>query len=240
MLLRAALLVAGLATVSLGTVAPALAQNTGKPGDFDYLTLALTWSPTFCADKRNAKERQCSRQRRPYAFVLHGLWPQYEKGWPQFCRTRDKPWVSRKVIDTMLDIMPSRKLVIHQYRKHGVCSGLSAPKFFRLSRLLFEKVKIPRKFTNLSRGLNIATRDVEAAFLRANPKLQPEMISVQCGRGRRLREVRICFNKKGRFRACSINESQRRLCRSRDIYLPPVREGRPDRAQLTGSRVTPG
>ncbi len=227
-----------LLTLLTGLAAPAQAQSPGRPGDFDYLTLALTWSPSFCSEPRNRRERQCRRTNRPYAFVLHGVWPQYEKGWPEFCRTRKKPWVPRKVIDSMLDIMPSPKLVIHQFRKHGVCSGLTAERYFRLSRILFERVKIPRRFINPGQGLSLTPRDVEEAFLKANPKLEPEMIAVSCGRSKRLREVRICFNKKGRFRQCSVNENQRRLCRQRKVFMPPVRRGEQDtRGRASGDRA---
>ena len=47
-------------------------------------------------------------------------------------------------------------------------------------------------------------------FVAANPKLKPDMIAVQCGGpGNRLKEVRICFDKGGSFRACGRNEDQR-------------------------------
>src|SRR5688572_25487595 len=47
----------------------------------DYFVLALSWSPTFCASEQAAGERlQCGTGRK-YAFVVHGLWPQYRKGW---------------------------------------------------------------------------------------------------------------------------------------------------------------
>ena len=35
-------------------------------------------APTARADP------QCSG--RPFAFVVHGLWPQYEKGFPSYCQ----------------------------------------------------------------------------------------------------------------------------------------------------------
>jgi ribonuclease T2 len=52
------------------------------------------------------------------------------------------------------------------------------------------------------------------------------MIVVQCGgTGNRLREVRICFDKRGAFRSCGANENQRRLCSADRMYVPPVRGG---------------
>ena len=50
--------------------------NDHEAGSFDYYALSLSWSPTYCADK-GARDGgpQCNGPR-PYAFVLHGLWPQ--------------------------------------------------------------------------------------------------------------------------------------------------------------------
>ena len=63
-----------------------LARAEGEAaGAFDYYVLSLSWSPSFCALEGDAKDNpQCDR---PLGWVLHGLWPQYETGWPSFCRT---------------------------------------------------------------------------------------------------------------------------------------------------------
>jgi ribonuclease T2 len=53
-------------------------------GKFDYYVLALSWSPTYCASRAGRRDRQQCGTGRGYAFVVHGLWPQYEKGWPDF------------------------------------------------------------------------------------------------------------------------------------------------------------
>ena len=114
-----------------------------EPGKFDYYILSLSWSPTYCAElPRGASDPQCDRRRpRPYAFVLHGLWPQFERGWPESCPSRDRGFVPRPVANRMLDIMPSDKLVFHEYRKHGTCTGLGVDGYFALSRSLYEKIK---------------------------------------------------------------------------------------------------
>lgn len=197
-----------------------------EPGRFDYYVLALSWSPTYCADRGNSRnDRQCNPRGRPYAFVLHGLWPQYERGWPQDCRSSDRGWVPGPVAERMLDIMPSKKLIFHEYRKHGTCSGLGVDRYFGLARQLYEKVKIPEKFVDLDDDrMTISPGELTRDFLAANPGLRPDMIVVQCGGpGNRLREVRICFDKAGAFRSCGANENQRRLCSADRMYVPPVR-----------------
>ncbi len=210
-----------------------------EPGVFDYYLLALSWSPTYCADVgEQRRDPQCSpRQGRPFAFVLHGLWPQHERGWPQDCRSPDRGYVPGPVADRMLDIMPSKRLVFHEYRKHGTCSGLGVDGYFDLARRLYERVKIPPRFVGLTDPrVTVSPAQLMQDFMATNPGLGPDMIAVQCGgTGSRLKEVRICFDKGGDFRACGRNENQARLCSAQRMYVPPVRAGadgereRPDR-----------
>jgi ribonuclease T2 len=128
----------------------------------------------------------------------------------------------------MLDIMPSKKLVFHQYRKHGTCAGLGVDAYFKLSRQLYEKVVIPSRYVDVKdERMTVGVAEVIDDFLKANPGLKPDMISVQCGgAGHRLKEVRVCFTKSGEFRACGRNEDQRRLCSAERMYVPPVRGGK--------------
>ncbi len=223
--IRSLRLLAGLAALCIGP--GSVAREGNRPGAFDYYVLALSWSPTYCATTgRDRNDPQCDG-RRPYAFVLHGLWPQYAKGWPEYCRTPRKPWVPRKLIASMLDIMPSPKLVIHEYKKHGTCSGLAPDAYYAQARAAFDRIRIPARYLGPNRAVTVSPRQIEVDFLKTNPGLTPEMLSVACGRGKRLREVRICFSKRLELRACGPNEEQRRLCRLERIVMPPVRGPRP-------------
>ena len=198
-------------------------QGQGQPGDFDYYALVMSWSPSYCGGEGQGRgDPQCAPNRN-YSFVLHGLWPQYARGFPENCRTSFNPFVPRPVIDGVLDIMPSPKLAIHEYRKHGTCSGLEPKAYFDTSRKLYNKVKIPEAYQNLDRPLMTNVRDITKAFLAANPGLKPEMMGVACGRPNRMKEIRFCFSKEGEFKTCGSNENQGRLCRSPNIYMPPVR-----------------
>jgi ribonuclease T2 len=216
-------LLALLAVAAAGATA-LRAQQTGRPGDFDYYALVLSWSPTYCADRGDdgRREPQCSGSR-PYAFVLHGLWPQYSRGYPESCRTSFNPRVPQQVIDGMLDIMPSPGLVIHEYRKHGTCSGLDPKTYYALSRRLYARVKIPEKYQLPEQPIQTSPGAIAQDFAAANPGLTPDMMGIACGRPNRMREIRICFNREGAFKTCGSNEEQARLCRSRTVVLPPVR-----------------
>jgi ribonuclease T2 len=194
---------------------PAAAQDV--PGEFDYYVLALSWSPTYCRNAgRTADPMQCNATK-PFRFIVHGLWPQYERGWPDFCRSRyDRP--SHATISSILDIMPSRGLAAHQWRKHGTCSGLSPERYFDLTREAFEAVRIPAAFQTIDRRGKTDPGAVEKAFRLANPGLRDAAMAVVCGKGR-LKEVRICLDKDLSFRSCRAVD--RSGCRANRLTVDP-------------------
>ena len=220
------LILAGLLILPLlvaGSVNQSDARSNNRAGQFDYYALVLSWSPTYCASRRHGKRNKQCNGGRPYSFVMHGLWPQYTRGYPQNCRMKNKPWVSRKIISEMLDIMPSSRLIIHEYKKHGTCTGMTAKAYYAKARAIFNKVKIPARYQNPAKTILVSPKEIENDFLKANPDMNKNMISVSCGKRGRLRELRICFSKKGDLKSCGVNESQHRLCRRPKIALPPVR-----------------
>jgi ribonuclease T2 len=220
-------------------------QNTREniAGKFDYYALVLSWSPTHCSLPEAADDNlQCNRSDgKRYAFVLHGLWPQYKQGWPEDCRTPRRPFVPDPVITGMLDIMPSRGLIIHEYRKHGTCSGLDVPSYFQLARQLFRAIRIPSDFVNPQETQFLSPDDVKRAFLANNPGLRPDAVAIVCGRGNRARltEVRICVGRDGKPTACGPNEDERKLCSASEITIPPVRSTMRDENTLTIPRQSP-
>lgn len=223
----------GLAPLALALLIalPASAQLRGsrssegdRPGRFDYYVLALSWSPTYCADAGDRDSGQQCNSARPYAFVLHGLWPQYDRGWPESCDTRRRAWVPQNTIDDMLDIMPSRGLIIHEYKKHGTCSGLSPNGYFDLARRAYGSIKIPQRYQRPQEALQVSPGEVVADFVKANPNLKPEMIAVTCDR--RLRELRICLSRDLKPQPCGSNERGGKLCSRDAVIMPPVRARR--------------
>ncbi|MBX3521297.1 MAG: ribonuclease T2 [Xanthobacteraceae bacterium] len=212
---RAALALAFLLTALL----PANAQRYGEPGQFDFYVLSLSWSPSYCETAGNRADPAQCRRGKPLSFVIHGLWPQHDRGFPQDC-SYNPPRVSDRTINSMLDIMPSRRLIIYEWRKHGTCSGLSPEDYFALVRRAFERVKIPAQFEQTHQWQTVSPPEIENAFRVANPKLEGDMIAVTCDR-RHLREVRICMSKDLEFRACP--QVDRQACRNPKIALPPVR-----------------
>jgi ribonuclease T2 len=206
--------------LSLADTAYAKAQ---KSGQFDYYVLALSWSPSYCAGEAGQNESQQCAPGRRFAFVVHGLWPQYANGWPEFCETREN-WVPQKLIDGMMDVMPSRKLIIHEWKKHGTCSGLSQVEYFNSARQIFGGLRIPARYLSPQAPVTITPRQLVVDFVKSNKALTADMLSVQCGNATgqaRLSELFVCVNKAGSFTPCGTNE--KRQCRAKTIVMPPVR-----------------
>jgi ribonuclease T2 len=197
-------------------------QNT--PGQFDFYVLSLSWSPSYCeaAQERapnRAPDQQCGG--RPFSFVVHGLWPQYERGFPAFCQV-PAPRLDRNIVGSMLDLMPSPRLVFHEWDRHGTCSGLSARAYFETLRKARSVVKIPGDYLDLSKPTMVSPRDVADAFVKANPGLPHGAVAVTCD-SKRLSEVRVCLGKDFSFHECA--EETRRACRRDRIFMPAVRGG---------------
>jgi ribonuclease T2 len=219
-MIRAAAAAAVLFVMTVGVEAASEQRNT--PGQFDFYVLSLSWSPSFCKEsEERGREGGEQCRGRPYAFVVHGLWPQYEKGFPRDCQV-PAPRLNRDTMNSMLDLMPAPRLIYHEWDSHGTCSGLDAQAYFDLVRKAREAVKIPENFNSPSKTLTVSPDDIEDAFVKANPGLSRSGVAVTCG-STRLGEVRICMGKDLKFRDCG--EIDRRACRRDKLIMPPVRGG---------------
>jgi ribonuclease T2 len=225
MLRKLAALSAALIATSFAAL-PVMAQDRGnsRPGDFDFYVLSLSWSPSYCVSEGpRANKQQCGTSR-PFGFVVHGLWPQNERDYPancQFDNARSRgSFVTRQIVSSVSDIMPSTGLVAHQWRKHGSCSGLSQNDYFATVRQAYQHVNIPPSLRNLTSGRRVDPLLIEKAFVAANPDMKPDGISVSC-KSNYLQEVRICMTKDLKFRACEqVNAN---ACRSRSVMMPAAR-----------------
>jgi ribonuclease T2 len=213
-----------MACVSLCAAGSASARHrghadAGTPGDFAYYLLSLSWSPAFCLASPGAAE--CNGPRR-YGFIVHGLWPQYEHGWPEHCDVHVS--VPDDVVQGIADLMPARGLVYHEWSTHGTCSGLEPSAFFELLRRARAAVSIPQELSNPTQAVERPPADIVSAFLRANPRLPAQSVVVTCsGQGSpRLREVHVCFDRGLAPRACSA-DALRGACRGGRVIVPPIR-----------------
>jgi ribonuclease T2 len=189
------------------------------PGQFDYYLLSLSWSPAFCIQQPTSAE--CNGPRR-YGFIVHGLWPQNEKGWPQNCGGNTQ--VPDSVVQGISDLMPARQLVYHEWTAHGTCSGLDPAAFFALVRRAYTSLAIPSPLKSPSAAIEQAPSAIVNEFLQANPRLPAGSVVATCsGQGApRLREVHVCFDRDLNARACSA-DALRQACRASSVIVPPIR-----------------
>lgn len=207
---------AAAAVAALVVLAGCFEEDREDP-PFDFFVLSLSWSPSYCeAEGRSADPTQCAAGL-GHRFVVHGLWPQFERGYPEFCAPAHRERVPDALADTMMDIMPSPGLIMHQWRKHGSCSGLDQEAYFETTRRALDRVTIPG-FAEVRR--RVAPAQVAERFIDANPTLPSDGIAVTCD-DRHLREVRICLTRALDFRSCP--EVAVRACRRSAVAMPLAR-----------------
>lgn len=198
---------------------PVIAEGEAA-GDFDYYVLALSWTPSWCAEAGDDRDAPSCTSGAGYGFSVHGLWPQYEDGWPSYCLTgaRDP---SRGQTREMADIMGSGGAAWYQWQKHGRCAGLGADGYFEAVRTAFDSIVRPEVFRQLPEdGVELPASVVEAAFLESNPDLSADGVTITCKEDR-IQEVRICLDKDLAPRACSGDV--RWDCLMNYAEMPPIR-----------------
>ncbi len=173
--------------------------------------LALSWSPATCDDSA-----ECALGR---GFVVHGLWPEYEHGYPDYCPSNLRRDLDRATVAAIGDLIPDPSLAAHEWVRHGLCSGLSQQRYFALVREAAARVAIPATFTGKPPG-RLSPRAIEAAFVAANRGLTTGGLSVQCRDGR-FTEIRVCLTKDLAFRPCAEVDAD--SCHARSLGVPAPR-----------------
>lgn len=202
----------------IGIAAPLAAEND-RAGAFDYYVLSLSWSPNWCATEGDARNSPQCDASQDFGWVLHGLWPQYHRGWPSHCLTT-WPQPSRAMTRDMADIMGTSGLAWYQWKKHGSCSGLSPADYYALSRRAYEMVNRPAVFRQLDKPVRLPAKVVEQAFLEANPGWEPDMLTITCKEGR-IQEARLCLSRDLQPVPCGRDVV--RDCRMPNALFDPVR-----------------
>jgi len=180
-------------------------QSRNAPGNFDYYLLTLSWAPDYCAmPNANRNSRECATGNH-VGFVVHGLWPQFNNGgYPKECAPAQP--VASDIVTSMLAYIPAAGLIQHEWKEHGVCSGLDAAAYFGQVRQAFDSVRIPDRYKTLSHSIQVTATNVEANFAAANQAFPAGAFRIGCGGGTRLSDVRICFTKDLKAEACPATE----------------------------------
>lgn len=168
-------------------------------------TLALSWSPEFCkGQETSARHRfQCSGSNGRFGFIVHGLWPEGRNTYPQWCATprRPSPAEARK----NLCMMPSERLVAHEWAKHGSCMTRRPETYFKVTRILWGALAMP-DMDRISREEGLTAGLIRQSIARANPGLEAEEIGLKLNRRGWLQEARICYGKDFRPARCTARQ----------------------------------
>jgi ribonuclease T2 len=199
---------------------PSVSRNV--PGKFDFYVVALSWSPDYCAAKGSQDPQQCG-QGKQLGFVLHGLWPQYDRGWPANCTDEALDPSMRQKFPSLY---PSAKLYSHEWEKHGTCSGLSQTDYHQLSADLKAAVVIPDRYTKPQQPFRVSLDEFKSDFVAANPDMSVDSVAPSCsGSGRFLQEVLVCRSKDGGPQTCSaeVLRKSQKSCGQDDFLVRSVR-----------------
>lgn len=211
-------------TVPPATITPRSSTATPASGSskFDFYLLALSWSPDYCATNDNPDPQQCSIGKK-LGFVLHGLWPQYNQGYPSNCSNVKLP---ASVKQNFPGLYPSQSLFDHEWEKHGTCSGLTSEKYLALSKQLKDSVAIPASYRAPEQPLRVTIAQMKKEFIVANPAYTEQTLAVECsGAGRFLQELYVCFTIEGKPTACSreVQNDAARSCQQADFLIRNVK-----------------
>ncbi|MGJ8545888.1 MAG: ribonuclease T2 family protein [Sulfitobacter sp.] len=197
---------------------PAYAEGE-RAGVFDYYVLALSWSPNWCVLEGDAKGSPQCDEGKGHGWIMHGLWPQFHRGYPSYCQTAQRA-PSRNMTALMADIMGTQGLAWHQWKKHGSCTDLAAQDYYDLSRQAYSTVNRPAVFRKLERDVKLPASVVEAAFLKDNPDMEADGVTVTCRSGH-IQEVRICLSRSLTPVPCGADVV--RDCKLDDALFTPLR-----------------
>ncbi len=211
-------LFAGLAAAFISLVPQAHAEGE-RAGDFDYYVLSLSWSPNWCLREGDARGSPQCDTGTGHGWIMHGLWPQFHRGYPSFCKTSKRP-PSRRMTREMADVMGTGGLAWHQWKKHGTCTDLTAQDYYALSRAAYARVNRPEIFRKLSRTVELPASVVEEAFLQANPNMEPDGVTITC-RGDQIQEARICLSRT--LDPVPCGQDVVRDCKMQKALFAPVR-----------------
>ena len=190
-----------------------------RAGEFDYYVMALSWSANWCALEGDARNSPQCDTREDFGWTLHGLWPQFHRGYPSYCQTAKRP-PTRGMSADMADIMGSGGLAWYQWKKHGTCTDLAAADYYDLSRRAYASITRPAIFRKLDHSVKLPASVVEDAFLKDNPTLSRDNITITCRQGY-IQEARICLSRDLTPVPCGRDVI--RDCTLKDAVFTPLR-----------------
>jgi ribonuclease T2 len=199
-----------LATVQSAASAPREITGAG----FRYYVLSLYWLPTLCIESPDSDECRGSTRN---GFIVHGLWPVLDFKSPTRCGGAGV--LSDSLVDSLKDLLPTRRLVEREWNVYGTCTGQAPEGYFTLLRQAYDSVRVPRVLGG-GGGQTLNLGQIIKAFTNADHGLPAQAIVLTCSDNpARLREIRICLAKNLASNYCS-GETLGAVCRVPSIEVP--------------------
>lgn len=207
----------------LGTCSANLIRGGQK--EFDYFTLALTWSGTECLSvKDSCPTNACSRSEVETGFTINGLWPDYDDGtWPSCCEGAkydeneisiisndlSKYWPSYSCISSSACGSLDASDLAYEWAKHGTCSSPvlgNQYEYFSTALMLYFKYNILEILSESGYlPSNTAEYKVEGIISAIQSALKVTPV-VKC-KSDAVEQVQICFDKTLQLQECPSTAS---------------------------------
>jgi ribonuclease T2 len=158
--------------IALSALLTASAAPTGwrdKPGAFDYYVLALGCVSPIAGTRAAFGTTGNAAPQSLAPSSCMGCGRSTPRAGRKTVQRAKRPWVPSHVIDEMRDLMPSKSLIIHEYRTHGTCSDLEPAQYFGVARELYERVSVPEHFLAPGAELVLSAEEIEREFAAVNP-----------------------------------------------------------------------
>ena len=186
--------------------APPLRKN------FSHFVFAQHWAETLCQifDSCQRVPRIVSGS----SWSIHGLWPSQEsirKEIPKYCKndTATFPilWARLSTSEKLRlarfwpDLKGGNRFHLHEWNKHGTCSGMSFEEYVRKNLALNERFNIFRYLENAGitpSDTEYSIRSIRNAIVTATGGHD---VILRCWKGR-IEEVRICLDLRFQPRNC--------------------------------------
>jgi ribonuclease T2 len=104
--------------------------------------------------------------------------------------------------------------------KHGTCTDLSATDYYALSHEAYASIIRPPVFRKLDHTVKLPASVVEDAFIKDNPSLKRENITITCRQGY-IQEARVCLSRD--LEPVPCGRDMIKDCTLRDALFTPLR-----------------
>ena len=162
--------------------------------------MQIQMTPAMCyLNSSQSKKRKCLEG---YSLNIVGLYPEPMS---ERCQTTSSAALAPLQAKVVARVMPDEPARLQLWRSVGGCVPMNASQYFRAIINYADRLKVPRDLSRAETS-QVTVSHIQSEFLRLNPQLNPKALNFHCQSHRNmsyLTEVRVCYNAKGQYTACS-------------------------------------